>query len=228
MNEQAPESKDPLVFISSRDSVCDECKESLGKGAWITLARGKGALCLSCADLDHLVYLPSGDMALTRRARKHSALFAVVLKWSRSRRRYERQGLMVEDEALDKAEEECLADADARERRRAREHIRREELDQQYIDDFALRVRELYPRCPAQREFLIALHACQKYSGRVGRSASAKRLDEEAIRLAVIAHIRHRETGYDQMLSAGADRQDARASVKKKIDNLLREWAANE
>jgi hypothetical protein len=25
-------------------------------------------LCLSCADLDHLIYLPRGDAALTRRA----------------------------------------------------------------------------------------------------------------------------------------------------------------
>jgi len=74
------------------------------------LAKDKGALCLACADLDHLVFLPSGDTALTRRARKHSTLTAVVLKWSRARKRYERQGLLVEAGALEMAEEECSAD----------------------------------------------------------------------------------------------------------------------
>ena len=100
---------DLKVFISSRDSTCDECGEQLGRHAWITLQEDKGALCLSCADLDHLLFLPAGDAALTRRSRKYSTLTAVVLKWSRARKRYERQGLLVESEALEQAEVECLA-----------------------------------------------------------------------------------------------------------------------
>jgi predicted CXXCH cytochrome family protein len=95
------------VFISARESKCDECSQELGSRAWIVLRQDKGALCLSCADLDHLVFLPSGDAAVTRRARKHSKLCAVVLKWSRARKRYERQGLLVEEEALSQAEAEC-------------------------------------------------------------------------------------------------------------------------
>ena len=84
------------VFISTRESTCGECGENLGTQAWIFLKRDKGALCLACADLDHLVFLGSGDAALTRRTRKHSLLSAVVLKWSRARKRYERRGLLVE------------------------------------------------------------------------------------------------------------------------------------
>jgi len=80
---------DIKVFISGRESCCEECHENLGRKAWITLVEDKGALCLSCADIDHLVFLPAGDAALTRRARKHSTLSAVVLKWSRARKRYE-------------------------------------------------------------------------------------------------------------------------------------------
>jgi len=91
---------DLKVFITSRESKCDECKEDLGSKAWIMLAEEKRALCLACADLDHLVFLPSGDAALTRRSRKHSTLSAVVLKWSKARKRYERQGLLVEEQAL--------------------------------------------------------------------------------------------------------------------------------
>jgi hypothetical protein len=99
------QTEDLKVFISTgdRDSFCCECGEALGRGAWITLVEGKGALCLACADLDHLIFLPSGNTALTRRARKHSILSAVVLKWSRARKRYERQGLLVEEQALERA-----------------------------------------------------------------------------------------------------------------------------
>lgn len=96
------------VFISNRKSVCDECHKNLGVQAWIFLNREKGALCLSCAGLDHLEFLPSGNMALTIRAKKYSSLCAVVLRWSGSRKRYERQGLLVQSEALKKAEAECL------------------------------------------------------------------------------------------------------------------------
>jgi len=226
MASQQNEIEELKVFISTRESICGECGENLGSKAWITLAGEKGALCMSCADLDHLIYLPSGDAALTRRAKKHSTLSAVVLRWSRARRRFERQGALVEEQALEKAEEECLADSEVRERRRNREAIRREKLDRQYVEQFAQRVRELFPGCPAGREAAIAEHACQKFSGRVGRSAAAKSLDEAAVRLAVVAHIRHRETDYDRLLSRGYDRGEARVEVERAVGAVLRSWEA--
>jgi len=216
------------VFSITKESSCNECGKELWPSSWITLAGDKGALCLSCADLDHLIYLPSGDAALTRRSRKHSILSAVVLKWSRARKRYERQGILVESEALEKAEQECLADSEARARQRERAAIRRAELDQQYIERFAKRLRELYPGCPADRETSIAEHACLKYSGRVGRSASAKNLDKKTIELAVIAHIRHKETQYDSLLADGCERREARAQVENKIQQVLMNWKAQQ
>lgn len=219
---------DLKVFVTTGEASCSECGEDLGRKAWITLVEDKGALCLACADLDHLVFLPAGDAALTRRSRKHSTLSAVVLRWSRARKRYERQGLLVEGEALDQAEEECLADEDVRARRREREAARRAELDREYVQQFAERVRALYPGCPPGREVAIAEHACLKYSGRVGRSAAAKSFDEQAIRLAVAAHIRHRETRYDTLLAAGHDRWDARAQVEGAVARVLDSWVTPE
>lgn len=217
-------STDLKVFISTRDSTCDECREELGRKAWITLVKEKGALCLTCADLDHLVFLPSGNAALTRRARKHSTLSAVVLKWSHARKRYERQGLLIEMQALDRAEKECFADHDARARRRERAAVRRAEMDSEYIERFAIRVRELYPGCPSEREVEIAEHACLKYSGRIGRTATAKTFDKNAVRLAVIAHIRHTETNYDSLLAREYDRWDARSVVKEDVERMLENW----
>jgi hypothetical protein len=135
---------DLKVFITNQDSTCDECGEHLGNGAWITLVEDKGAFCLSCADLDHLIFLPSGDAALTRRTGKYSTLSAVVLKRSRVRKHYERQGLLVEESALQRAEQECFDDADVRARRSEREAERRAELDREYILHFADQVRELF------------------------------------------------------------------------------------
>jgi len=212
------------VFISTRESTCDECGEDLGRKAWIMLVKDKGALCLPCADLDYLIFLPSGDAALTRRARKHSMLSAVVLKWSGARKRYERQGLLVESRALEQAEQECLADSKARALRREREAMRRAQLDRDYVKRFAARIRELYPGCPSGSAVEIAEHACLKFSGRIGRSAAAKNLDEEAVRLSVIAHIRHNETNYDELLSRDHDRWEAREHVRESVENVLSKW----
>jgi hypothetical protein len=216
---------DLKVFITNQDSTCEECGEKLGHHAWITLVEGKGALCLSCADLDHLVFLPAGDAALTRRSAKYSTLWAVVLKWSRARKRYERQGILVEESALQRAEQECLDDAEVRARRNARQAERRSEMDQEYVQHFAARVREMFPHCPEGREQVIAGHACQKYSGRVGRSAGAKSLDDKFILWAVIAHIRHAETNYDEFLSRGIDRVLAREGVNDEIEKVLARWS---
>ncbi len=216
---------DLKVFISSRDSTCDECHEKLGRQVWILLAGERGALCLACADLDHLAFLPSGDAAVTRRAKKHSRLHAVVLKWSRARKRYERQGLLVEEEALANAEAESLADEEVRRRRRERNALRRAELDEQFVTRFAQRIREVFPDCP-NRERTIAEFACRKYSGRIGRSGAAKQLAEDAVRLAVIAHVRHVETDYDTLLGRGMDRYDARRRVQTRIEQVLADWEA--
>jgi predicted CXXCH cytochrome family protein len=215
-------SEDLKVFISNRESVCSECHENLGSQAWIFLTREQEALCLSCADMDHLEFLPSGDKALTLRARKYSSLNAIVLKWSKARKHYERQGLLVQKDAIEKAEEECLKIEDIRERRKLREAEKRELADEHYVRRFTERIQELYPKCPEGCAKIIAEHACQKYSGRVGRTAAAKSFDETVIKLA--AHIRHALTEYDELLSKGYERSEARESVVGKVFGILEKW----
>ena len=70
----------------------------------IALNKERKPLCLACADLDHLDYLPSGNTALTPRATRYSRLRAVVVQWSRTRKRYERQGILAEPKAIERAE----------------------------------------------------------------------------------------------------------------------------
>jgi hypothetical protein len=214
-----------VVFSILRDSECSECKRELWKGEFLRMEKDK-PLCLSCADLDHLVFLPRGDAALTRRASKYSRLRVVVVRFSRARKRYERQGVLVEEDALARAEKECLGDAEARAQARERAAEVREAEDQEYIAAFARRIADLYPNCPVSTRTAIANHACVKGSGRIGRSAAAKQLDASAVELAVRAHVRHEHTAYDELLGRGVERHDARGRVEESVEKVLASWEA--
>ena len=58
----------------------------------------------------------------------------------------------------------------------------------------------------------------------MGRSASGRALDEHALRLAVIASIRHKHTHYDELLMRGVERSEARWAVQDKIEEVLSSW----
>jgi len=94
-----------VVFLTVSDSQCSKCKKELSKGSFL-LMEADQPLCLSCTALSGLVFLPSKDAKLTRHAKKYSTISAVVVRFSRARKRYERQGILVQEEALQKAEKE--------------------------------------------------------------------------------------------------------------------------
>ncbi len=88
----------------------DPTIEKLYRTHWISGELSEpGPACLRCVGLDDLEFLSAGNALLTRRVRAKSARHAVVVRFSRSRRRYERQGLLVEPQALTQAQRE-LAD----------------------------------------------------------------------------------------------------------------------
>jgi hypothetical protein len=72
----------------------------------------------------------------------------------------------------------------------------------------------------------IARHAGARGSGRVGRSAAGRALDEDAIARAVVASVRHEDTPYDDLLMSGVDRSDARDQVRDAVDDVLDGWRA--
>lgn len=91
-----------LVVVQPLDSgwTCHRC----GGTGDLLIMEPPGPSCLSCAGLAGLTFLPAGDAGLTRHAKSKSTLYAVVVRFSRARKRYERQGLLVEPEALRAAE----------------------------------------------------------------------------------------------------------------------------
>jgi hypothetical protein len=131
---------------------------------------------------------------------------------------------MVDGEALGKARIECAADAEQRESQRRVAAKRRGIQDARYIEAFSLKIREMFPHAPAGVENRIADHACEKHSGRVGRSSVAKSLSDSAVSLAVRAHIRHGHTRYHDLLSQGYPRDLAREIVASEIDRIVKLW----
>ncbi len=101
--EKESRAPDLLVIQPLNDSWrCHRC----GRTGDLLIMEGPGPACLRCTGLDDLEFLPAGDAALTRRVKATSARCAVVIRFSKSRRRYERQGLLVERPALTQARRE--------------------------------------------------------------------------------------------------------------------------
>jgi hypothetical protein len=85
-----------VVQPLKHDWKCHRC----GGTGNLLLVENSGPACLSCAGLGDLVFLPTGNSTLTRRVKRRSTRSAVVVRFSRTRRGYERQGLLVEPRAV--------------------------------------------------------------------------------------------------------------------------------
>jgi hypothetical protein len=101
--EKASRAPDLVVIQPLNDEwKCNRC----GGTGDLLVMENPGPACLRCVGLDDLAFLGAGDALLTRRAKAKSPRHAVVVRFSRSRRRYERQGLLVEPQALAQAQRE--------------------------------------------------------------------------------------------------------------------------
>lgn len=210
-----------LVIQPLKRRYCAECHA--GPLPMLVLEDG-APRCLDCADLGHLVFLPRGDTALTRRSCEESSLSAVVVRFNRRKSRYERQGVLVEEAGLARAERRCLADAEARRRRRLRDARRRAREDVRFAEAFAAEIRRLFPGCPEARARDIAAHASARGSGRVGRSAAGRALSEGAVTSAVVASVRHLDSPYDELLMSGVPRHEARRRIAAVVETTVRVW----
>jgi hypothetical protein len=184
-------------------------------------------LCLACAALSDLEYLAAGDTALTRRATKYSERVAIVVRFSRARKRYERQGILIETAALEKAEHECVQDADARVASRLRAAEQRREQDRTLVLQMTRQIGMLFPGCPPSERAAIAEHTALRGSGRVGRTQAGRALEAPALTAAVVAAVRHQHTDYDDLLAKGVDRAQAREQVAATIEGTLEAWRAS-
>ncbi len=177
-------------------------------------------------------YVPRGEPALTRALLARGALRVMD----------ERRGKLVlvggaaMPAAIEAARAEVAATAGRRAVQRERSRERREREEQDYVGDFDAAVRRLFPSIPDRDREQVVARTCEVGSRRVGRSAAAKALEDDPIRLAVRAWIRHGHTDYDARLErAGAGRpfgraskearQAARKAIRARVDEVAAAWA---
>lgn len=189
-------------------SICSSCDSS----AEVLIKAKKGALCFDCVGLGHLVFLPSADAALTRRAKRASFMSVVVVCPTTRHYPYERLGILVANDALELAAQECLNDADAR------------SMKDQSRDDYAEAIRSQFPGCPPARAKAIAFHAVLVSRGARRGVAAAGEHAPDAVRRAVSDSVRHVDTDYDDMLLSGIDPKEARKRLQHSVVHILDNW----
>ncbi len=98
-----------LVYELVRASRCHQCDKKLAPGDIAKLVRAEDdreVLCRACAGLDRLEILRKGNAQITRLASKYSSTKFVIVQWSELWKSYERVGLLLESQAIDRAEKE--------------------------------------------------------------------------------------------------------------------------
>ena len=165
------------IYLTKREKLsCSYCKKPVRFGdMYVAETENHRGTCFTCSPFVKTTFLEPGNAALTRRSKKHSSVCGILFQWNKRRRRFERKGQYVEAKAIELAQKECEADAQKRALNNEKAAIKRAANDKIYIAEFSKAIRKLYPSCPKNREVAIAKHACEKYSGRVGRSANAKK-----------------------------------------------------
>ena len=172
---------------------------------------------------DDYVEIEPGDAYVTRQVKLRSAAVYCRMKKSRRRKFSELVGILAPPEIV----EEVLADAkqtkDLRKARNAVAAVHRSrkeaELNQQRIET----LKQMLPGIPEDDAENVVKRAFEVGSGRVGRTSSLT--DEEKLRIATLAHIRHCHTDYEAMLDDGIDREEARECVAGKIQRVYDKWA---
>ena len=104
--EKASRAPDLVVIQPLKSEwTCHRC----GGTGDLLMMENSGPACLRCVGLDDLEFLAAGDALLSRRVKANSTRCAVVVRFSRSRRRYERQGLLVEPQVLADVQHDLVA-----------------------------------------------------------------------------------------------------------------------
>lgn len=101
-----------------------------------------------------------------------------------------------------------------------------ERRDAALVGVAAAEIDRQFPDTPPDDREKILKHGFKKYSGRVGRTNLIPMARKA--QYAVIAHIRHKHTDYDQLLRDGMSRDDARRTIQKKLQRILSEWGSTQ
>ncbi|MBX9951279.1 MAG: hypothetical protein K2Y39_19075 [Candidatus Obscuribacterales bacterium] len=110
MTEKAKKpAKETPVYSLVRASRCYNCDAKQEPGSIVKFEPGKDEReirCRKCASLEEMEFLRSGNAKVTQMAKKYSQRVVLVMQWSELWKTYERIGLLVESQAIDRIEKE--------------------------------------------------------------------------------------------------------------------------
>lgn len=182
-------------------------------------------------------FLPRGSAFMTRRV-KRGPHWVLLGSYNRKGGYRPTKGVYAPRAAIEEARVAEQATAEKRARSQERSRLRRKKAEKRYREEFkeaGLRFLDFTPEHGDLAERIAAetaVHACEKHSGRVGRTSRLE-LQEKA-ELAVRAHIRHRFTSYDINLPpiddgfAHEEYRDARVKAHADVDEFLAEHRERE
>lgn len=159
-------------------------------------------------------FVPKGDVYVTANVRKRThavgaTLYVVVDKNKKP----------IGIRCPTKIHEEVNADAEASAAHRATAVKSR---DAAVEHEFKAELLRLYPKMPQESVRNILQQALEKRRRRVGRTT---KLDiKTKVQLAVVAHIRHRHTRYEELLKTGTGRDKARRLVADESKRVALSW----
>ena len=169
-------------------------------------------------------YVPSGNVYVSRHCRSVTNASGQPLYIVFNPARGNRVGMHVPVAIHDQVQTNAAATADSRQQAVLSKDNRDKEKARATLCS-------LFPRIPSEDSDRVLDHAYLKGSGRVGRSG--KITDVQKMKLAVVAHIRHEHTNYDELLQRlngpakkknKAHRDQARRTIAKDIEKKLKEW----
>jgi hypothetical protein len=152
-------------------------------------------------------FLPRGDAFVTRRVKK-GPHWVLGGRYNKKGGYTPVKGVFAPAAAIEETQAAAEATKAKREQARPKAARQREQAETQYRHEFEEACVRFLNFAPDHRELAqtiaseTAATACQKYSGRVGRTSHLD-LDEKAA-LAVRAYIRHNHTDYDSNLPLSA------------------------
>lgn len=204
--------ENPRVREAEHAFECGTCEQSRD----FLLNDKLDGVCLECTGLGHLVFLPSGDSALTRHTRKASRTSAEVFRLVRRRYpgvRDERQGILTELWAVERAAQQCLAEPAKPDGRGTVDAALRRSIDES--------IRTTFPGCPSARAHAIAYHAAVR-----GRRPSARQeaAHPKSVHLAVAESARRIDTDYEEQVLRGVHPNRAEQQVQGLVDDILDTW----
>jgi hypothetical protein len=165
--------------------------------------------------------IPPGAAGLTRKVKQRSG--TVYLRMRKSRGGWNRVvGILAPCSVVEAVRAEQAATAEDRAKRRAASANARARREARLRQAAVADLLKIFPGMPGRHAEAIAARTFEVGSGRVGRTSAVDWT--EKLRLGTVAWVRHRLTGYDELLADGRDREAARQQVGPEIARVLNEW----